>query len=85
MDWLTGQWSEFDDEEVTLLKQTPKLIYTNRDQVDMRYGNSQIYKCFYVKQSFLKEKVLKQLDMIRNGDINKFYQDHHNILQKKSK
>ena len=85
MDWLTGRWSEFDDRSVKYIS-TPKFTYADESvKPKNNSGSQKIYKCFYVKQSFLKEKVLKQLDMIKNGVIDKIYNDNHRILQKKSK
>ena len=85
MDWLTGRWSEFDDKKVTY-KQEIKFIYADEpEKPNMNSGSQKIYKCFYVKQSFLKEKVRKQLDIIKNGVIDKIYNVNHRILQKKSK
>ena len=85
MDWLTGRWSEFDDHKVKYT-QHPKFTYADEpEEPKKNSGSSMIYKCFYVKQSFLKEKVRTQLDMIKDGDIDKIYNDNPRILQKKSK
>ena len=85
MDWLTGQWSEFNDNNVKYTHD-PKFTYADEAEIPrMNTGSQKIYKCFYVKQSFLKEKVRKQLDRIKNGVIDKIYNVNHRILQKKSK
>ena len=72
MDWLTGNWFKFDDDIVEHIDKPsftydPKKNFNKDGTMNLNGGSKMIKSCFYVKKSFLKKIVLKQLEMLEKG------------------
>jgi len=69
MDWSTGTWFEYDDEKVTLLDHGPNSSYdpSRASTTRLKGGTPDAYNFFYVEESFLRESVRKQLDLISSS------------------
>ena len=68
MDWLTGQWFEFNDEKVSSLDNGPSCSFdpaTNRAKTPPA-GSKDAYNMYYVEESFLAQSALESL---RSGQL----------------
>lgn len=67
MDWLTGQWFEFNDEIVKLLPNGPSSSYdpcqneTADKEAAVLSGSQDAYNMYYVDESYLAQNALDQL------------------------
>ena len=67
MDWTTGEWFEFNDEKVSLLKNGPSCSvdlekYKNKDiseRTKLPQGSQDAYNLYYVEEGFLAQSVLE--------------------------
>jgi ubiquitin carboxyl-terminal hydrolase 48 len=66
MDWLTGQWYEFNDEQVTILESGPSCSFrqgqhvvpsTNIETTPPK-GSKDAYNMYYVEESFLAQSII---------------------------
>lgn len=78
MDWLTGQWFEFNDEKVVLLENGPSSSYgpgkpdygepaNGNKLAPLLVGSQDAYNLYYVEESFLAQSAL---DGLRKGTAN---------------
>jgi ubiquitin C-terminal hydrolase len=67
MDWLTGQWFEFNDETVKLLSDGPSCSYdpdeneTTDKKTTMLSGSQDAYNMYYVDEKFLAQNALDEV------------------------
>ena len=71
MDWVSGQWFEFNDETVTVLADGPTCSYGPSDKQDTGTksgkaakklaGSNEAYNMYYVEESFLAQSVMESL------------------------
>jgi ubiquitin C-terminal hydrolase len=67
MDWLTGQWFEFNDENVKLLSDGPSCSYdpdeseTTDKKTTKMNGSQDAYNMYYVDEKFLAQNALDEV------------------------
>jgi hypothetical protein len=67
MDWLTGQWFEFNDETGKLLSDGPSCSYdpdeneTTDKKTTMLSGSQDAYNMYYVDEKFLAQNALDEV------------------------
>ena len=60
MDWMTGQWFEFNDEKVTFLEKGPSSSFDPATKIpDSLDGSKDAYNLYYVDEAFLAQSVLE--------------------------
>ncbi|KAL7551081.1 hypothetical protein ACHAWF_014279, partial [Thalassiosira exigua] len=67
MDWTTGVWHEFNDDEITMLDGGPAASFDPSDVQDgskTKPGSGDAYNIFYVKQSYLTAQCLDELEHV---------------------
>ena len=79
LDWTTGVWYEFNDEEVSVLEEGPESSFdpnpsnsSDEDKNSKVEGSGDAYNLFYVEQNYLSQQSVIQLesglDRIRNRE-----------------
>ena len=68
MDWMTGQWFEFDDTKVSLLKEGPNCSYDPQSKTGKRDGSRQAYNLYYVEEQFLAQGIVDRLKIADPSD-----------------
>lgn len=79
LDWTTGVWYEFNDEEVSVLEEGPESSFdpnpsnsADEGKNAKVEGSADAYNLFYVEQSYLSQQSVNQLesavDRIRNKE-----------------
>lgn len=60
MDWMTGQWYNFNDMEVSLLKNGPASLYSATSETDRKncQGSADAYNLYYVEEGFLAQSLM---------------------------
>ena len=61
MDWATGTWFEYDDDNVKILKNGPTSSYNLNEELIGTIGTSDAYNLFYVQKECLRKSVKKSL------------------------
>ena len=68
LDWTTGVWYEFNDDEVTMLKDGPTssfdpnaAISSGKDKTAKVHGSTDAYNLFYVEQNYLSQQSNNEL------------------------
>lgn len=95
MDWLTGQWFEFNDEKVVLLDDGPSCSYDptaldDKEQVPMAVGvqrrkatglagSQDAYNMYYVEETFLAQSAL---DGLRRGSDAEVSGESASVVEK---
>ncbi len=87
MDWVTGTWFHFNDEEVTLLENGSSHSYDLDDDLSKEKGSSDAYNLLYVEKECLqtcikrhinglksKTKSIDQIDSLRIDTFNTKYE-----------
>ena len=68
LDWTTGVWYEFNDEEVSVLEEGPKSSFdpnpsnSSEDKIFKVEGSADAYNLFYVEQNYLSRQSVIQLE-----------------------
>ena len=76
LDWTTGVWYEFNDEEVSVLEEGPESSFDPDSDDEGKNskveGSADAYNLFYVEQNYLSQQSVNQLesavDRIRNKE-----------------
>ena len=78
MDWSTGVWFEFNDEDVVVLKDGPVAgfhvdqmhgtIQSNNDKPQKINGSADAYNLFYVEKDYLSASVKSDMICCDRGD-----------------
>lgn len=63
MDWMTGQWFEFNDEKVSFLGKGPSCSFdpTKKLKGSPPAGSKDAYNMYYVEESFLAQSVVEAI------------------------
>jgi hypothetical protein len=65
MDWLTGQWYEFNDEKVTILESGPSCsLRPGQDNTTSLKGSNDAYNMYYVEESFLAQSIVDYMQQL---------------------
>ena len=89
MDWTTGSWYEFDDDNVSFLEHDPKSTYdpikARESKVKLKGGNPDAYNLFYVQESCIRESVKKTLSegIKESGIVSEKTQERNDVFQKR--
>jgi len=67
MDWPTGTWMQFNDNEVEILQLGSSYTYDSHSDRNDKEGSSDAYSLFYVDQSFLAGQVSEWIKRIMDG------------------
>ncbi len=65
LDWTTGVWYEFNDEEVSVLEDGPESSFDCSSESDKNakvVGSADAYNLFYVKEKYLSQQSIIQLE-----------------------
>lgn len=70
MDWATGVWYEFNDEDVDVLEHGPLSGYYRDEDTKSRAisGSADAYNLLYVEKSYLSTITITDLSYCKNGD-----------------
>lgn len=74
MDWLSGQWYEFNDEIVSLLEDGPSSSYHVGGETKEVKGSTDAYNMYYVEEKFLAQSILECLSENRELKAKAFNQ-----------
>ena len=64
LDWTTGVWYEFNDEEVSVLEEGPESSFDSSADTDKNakvVGSADAYNLFYVEEKYLSQQSIIQL------------------------
>ncbi len=65
LDWTTGVWYEFNDEEVSVLEDGPESSFHSSSETDKNakvVGSADAYNLFYVEEKYLSRQSIIQLE-----------------------
>jgi ubiquitin carboxyl-terminal hydrolase 48 len=94
MDWLTGQWFEFNDETVKLLSDGPSCSYDPAEteiseaKMSSLTGSQDAYNMYYVDENFLSKNALDDLshkESLCTVDTKIIEDENNNVLAEVSK
>ena len=76
LDWTTGVWYEFNDEEVSVLEEGPESSFDPNSADDEGKnakveGSADAYNLFYVEQNYLSQQSVNQLESVVDRIRNK--------------
>lgn len=72
LDWTTGIWYEFNDEDVTMLEGGPASSFDRDDKKKSSpeiEGSEDAYNLFYVESSYLAEQLSVEVKSYREREI----------------